>query len=173
MSALQNQNKPETAPQNQPVSDEKTPTAARGEDKAEEKTEAGKSRAAGGAARKASTGKSKSAGSKQTNINPARPAKAKSDKAKSPPKQANQQPASGTKPQTYRRGSKAAIILSKLQTAKGATIEELATAASWQKHSVRGFLSGSVKRKLGLEVVSETGKDGIRRYRIADSKPAS
>lgn len=69
-------------------------------------------------------------------------------------------------------GSKTEIVLKKLRSARGATIPMLMEATSWQAHSVRGFLSGTVKKKLGLTVVSEVGKDGQRRYRIADSKAA-
>lgn len=62
--------------------------------------------------------------------------------------------------------SKTEIVLKKLRLARGATIPTLMEATSWQAHSVRGFLSGTVKKKLGLAVVSEVGKDGQRRYRI-------
>lgn len=74
---------------------------------------------------------------------------------------------------SFRPGTKAEIILRKLKTARGATIEELSEVTGWQRHSVRGFLSGTVKKKLGLELMSEAGKDGIRRYRIADGKSGS
>lgn len=62
-------------------------------------------------------------------------------------------------------GTKAAVILKKLAAAKGATLEQLMEATAWQAHSVRGFLSGTVKKKLGLALTSEVGKDGVRRYR--------
>ncbi|MBX3582969.1 MAG: DUF3489 domain-containing protein [Rhizobiaceae bacterium] len=67
--------------------------------------------------------------------------------------------------------TKASIVLKKLGSAKGATIEAMMEATGWQAHSVRGFLSAVVRKKLGLDLVSETGKDGMRRYRIqADGK---
>ena len=58
-------------------------------------------------------------------------------------------------------------ILSLLKRPKGATIADLAKATGWQAHSVRGFLSGTVRKKMGLAVVSEKDTKGVRRYRIA------
>lgn len=61
---------------------------------------------------------------------------------------------------------KAQLVLKKLRAAKGATIVELMEATGWQAHSVRGFLSGTVKKKLGLNLASAIGKGEVRRYRI-------
>ncbi|MGD9711384.1 MAG: DUF3489 domain-containing protein [Thermomicrobiales bacterium] len=61
--------------------------------------------------------------------------------------------------------SKAETILALLRRKKGASIDEMQQATGWQAHSVRGFLSGHMKKKLGLTVTSEIGKDGVRRYR--------
>jgi hypothetical protein len=65
--------------------------------------------------------------------------------------------------------TKASVILKKLTSSKGATIQVMTEATGWQAHSVRGFLSAVVKKKLGLNLVSETGKDGVRRYHIQAS----
>ncbi|KQZ96099.1 hypothetical protein ASD64_17810 [Mesorhizobium sp. Root157] len=64
--------------------------------------------------------------------------------------------------------SKADIILKKLRLVRGVTIAQIVEATGWQAHSVRGFLSAVVRKKLGLDLVSEVGKDGLRRYRIVE-----
>jgi len=61
--------------------------------------------------------------------------------------------------------SKTAAVLAALQREKGATIEELVAATGWQAHSVRGFLSGTVRKKLALDLVNETTAKG-RVYRV-------
>ncbi len=76
---------------------------------------------------------------------------------------------SRTKPAGRSAETKAAVVLKKLSASKGATIETLMEATGWQAHSVRGFLSAVVKKKLGHAIVNEVGKDGIRRYRIDDA----
>jgi hypothetical protein len=77
--------------------------------------------------------------------------------------------ADGKSPASATAGSsKTEIVLRKLRAAKGATVPMLMEATGWQAHSVRGFLSGTVRRKLGLTLVSEIGKDGARRYRVTD-----
>jgi hypothetical protein len=76
---------------------------------------------------------------------------------------------SKTKPVARPAGTKAAIVLKKLNAPKGATIETLMEVTGWQAHSVRGFLSAVIKKKLGLKLVNEVGKDGVRRYRIEDA----
>ncbi len=63
--------------------------------------------------------------------------------------------------------TKGAAITALLKRGSGATLAELISATGWQAHSVRGFLSGTLKKKLGYAVASERGEDGVRRYRIA------
>ena len=62
---------------------------------------------------------------------------------------------------------KKAHIIAMLRAPGGATIEAMARAAKWQRHSVRGFLAGVVRKKLGLHLISVAGDSG-RVYRIAD-----
>ena len=63
-------------------------------------------------------------------------------------------------------------IISMLRTSSGATIAAIATATQWQQHSVRGFLAGVVRKKLGLNLVSEQTDKG-RVYRIQEGKASS
>jgi hypothetical protein len=59
-----------------------------------------------------------------------------------------------------------------LRRSSGVSIDDIASKTAWQPHSVRGFLSGVVRKKLKLQLISELGKDGVRRYRAALLKPA-
>lgn len=65
-----------------------------------------------------------------------------------------------------RAGTKGGQVMDLLKRPKGATIEELAKATGWQAHSVRGFLSGNVKKKQGLTVTSEKVEGKGRVYRL-------
>ena len=91
------------------------------------------------------------------------PKKAKSGKKAAPAKKA---PKSARKNAGARDGSKAATILDLLKRKDGVTLQELMKASGWQAHSVRGFLSGTVGKKLGLAVTSTKGEDGERTYSI-------
>ncbi len=64
-------------------------------------------------------------------------------------------------------GTKLAAMISLLSRKKGATIAELMEATSWQQHSVRGAISGTLKKKLGLTVTSDNIERRGRVYRIA------
>ena len=73
-----------------------------------------------------------------------------------------------TKPATRKR-TKQQACLDLLSRREGATIEELQEATGWQGHSVRGFLAGAVRKKLGLTLTSEKPDAGPRRYRISNT----
>ena len=74
----------------------------------------------------------------------------------------------GTAGRGPRSGSKQETIIGLLQWPEGATISELATATGWQSHSVRGVMSGTLKKKLGFAIASEKVEERGRIYRIAD-----
>jgi hypothetical protein len=57
-------------------------------------------------------------------------------------------------------------ILTLLSRRQGATIPEMMEASGWQQHSVRGFLAGTVKKKLGFTLTSSKAAGDLRRYRI-------
>ncbi len=66
-----------------------------------------------------------------------------------------------------RAGTKHAQVVAMLQHRAGTTIAAITAATGWQPHSVRGFLAGVVRKKLGLNLVSEPSESG-RVYRIID-----
>lgn len=63
--------------------------------------------------------------------------------------------------------SKQQILISLLKRPKGAAIEELMEATGWQRHSVHGTMSGVLKKRLGLPLITEYGERG-RIYKIAE-----
>ncbi len=73
-------------------------------------------------------------------------------------------------PAAVRPGTKQALLIDLLKRKKGATIDEAIAATGWQPHSVRGAISGTLKKKMGLAVTSEKPDDGPRRYRIVAPK---
>ncbi len=87
---------------------------------------------------------------------------------------ANPQPRNGRRQVTRRAPkpplpvkTKQAILVDLLSRSNGATLAELVNATGWQRHSVRGAISGTLKKKLGLTVTSEPTDDRGRVYRIA------
>lgn len=68
--------------------------------------------------------------------------------------------------------TKSEKVLQALRLGGGASIADLSALTGWQAHSVRGFLSGTVRKTLGLVLVSARDADGVRRYRIADGNKA-
>ena len=100
-------------------------------------------------------------------------AKKRSKRAKPPKRQPPEKGAVGSrshvKPPATKTKQQACLDL--LSRHKGATIEELQVATGWQQHSVRGFLAGAVKKKLGLTLLSEKPEAQPRRYRISNTDP--
>ena len=93
------------------------------------------------------------------------PAKGKAAKKASPAKKT---PKGAKKGKQARDGSKTAKVLELLKRPGGVTAKELMKATEWQPHSVRGFLSGTVGKKMGLAVTSTKAEDGERSYSIKD-----
>ena len=62
--------------------------------------------------------------------------------------------------------SKAEALITLLKRSHGASIAEMVKATGWQPHSLRGFLSATVKRRIGLSLLSERADGKDRRYRI-------
>lgn len=91
----------------------------------------------------------------------------KLDKATKPSGKAK--PAVKAQKPTMRQGTKLSLLIDLMRRKTGATIEEAAKATGWQHHSVRGAISGALKKKMGLEVTSAAVEGRGRVYRIAGS----
>jgi hypothetical protein len=98
---------------------------------------------------------------------PAKSAKSKSG-AKSRPVPAEKRSAARDEQHTE-RATKHDRVLELLSQRNGASIPEMMEVTGWQQHSVRGFLAGTVKKKLGFTLTSSKIDGGLRRYKI-DSK---
>jgi len=101
------------------------------------------------------------------------PAKAKSSKKASPTKKA---PKTERKPsnkpekkaRAAREGSKTDQVIELMKRPGGVTLRELMAATNWQAHSVRGFVSGTLGKKMRLTVTSAKREDGERVYSLAN-----
>lgn len=62
--------------------------------------------------------------------------------------------------------TKQSQLIALLKNPQGTDIKELMGATGWQAHSVRGFISGTIKKKLGLNLFSQK-QDGVQIYRLA------
>ena len=93
-------------------------------------------------------------------VAPAAPKKAKATKQANPKDDA-------TGANGVRKGSKKAVVLELIRRPDGASLKEIMDATQWLAHSVRGFISGSLGKKMGINVESFKRADGERAYRTA------
>jgi hypothetical protein len=96
-----------------------------------------------------------------------RPAARKTSKSKMPARSV-----SGPRKRVARPETKHARIIAMLRAPAGATIAAMMNETEWQPHSVRGFLAGVARKKLGLNLVAEQTDEG-RVYRIKDGRASS
>ena len=88
---------------------------------------------------------------------------AKPNRSRSP------KPSTAAKPRSSTKSEK---IVRLLKRPSGATITDLQKVTGWQAHSVRGFLSGMIKKRMGRNITSEKSENGERRYRILEEADA-
>ena len=78
----------------------------------------------------------------------------------------------GVKKRGTRAQTKQDLVIQMLRRQSGVSVDDVITKTDWQPHSVRGFFSAVIKKKLKLPLVSEVGKDGVRRYHTAPPRSA-
>jgi hypothetical protein len=96
------------------------------------------------------------------------PSKAKSGNTATPSKKAAKAPkkTESAKAEGVREGTKTEKVLDLLKRPGGTTMKELMKVTGWLPHSVRGFLSGTIGKKMGRKVESTKGEDGNRIYSV-------
>ncbi len=94
------------------------------------------------------------------------PSKARTQKPRAERKTAAPKSKSMHSPPAVRQGTKQALLIDLLKRKGGATLDEAVAATGWQPHSVRGAISGALKKKLGLPVESKVVEKRGRVYRI-------
>jgi len=94
--------------------------------------------------------------------------KAKTGKkaAPTPRKETATKPAKAAGKSQARDGSKKAAVIQLLRRKEGATAAEIAKLTKWQPHTIRGFISGTVSKKMKLTVESTRNEQGERLYRV-------
>ena len=96
------------------------------------------------------------------------PARAKSVNQTTPSKKAAKANKTATmKVDGVRQGTKTAKVLEMVKRPGGATLKQIRKATGWQTHSVRGFLSGTLGKQMGLKIESSKRNDGARVYSLA------
>jgi Protein of unknown function (DUF3489) len=107
----------------------------------------------------------------KANVAPRKPrvaaSKGKSGKKTTPTKKGAKVGKTAKKASGAREGSKTAKVLDLLKRPGGATLKDVMKATSWQAHSVRGLISGTLGKKMGLKVESTKTEDGERVYSLA------
>jgi hypothetical protein len=77
-----------------------------------------------------------------------------------------EQPEGAPQPVRRRNGTKQEVVIAMLRADGGATIDEIMAATNWASHTTRGFLSGALKKRLGLNIASEKIEGRGRIYRL-------
>ena len=103
---------------------------------------------------KTATGRSKAAAVKASSAAPVLPASSESA-------------AASTEPSSLPAQSKQAQLIALLRSDPGATMAQMIALTGWQRHTVRGMISGSLRKRLGLDV-QHRSIDGVRVYRIVE-----
>ena len=75
-------------------------------------------------------------------------------------------------PARRRTGTKQEKVIAMLRRAEGATIDEIAAATQWVPHTARGFLSGTLKKKLGMAITSQKADQRGRKYKLLQATSA-
>jgi hypothetical protein len=76
------------------------------------------------------------------------------------------EPQAAVEPRPQSGDTKKEQVLALLKDREGVSLDRLMAATGWQKHSIRGFLSGTVRRNMGLKIISSKDTDGKRLYRV-------